>query len=399
MSGYVAAGGQTVELRGMQGWRLTLLLIFTQIPNVLCYTIALPLLAVMSKDLAHDASGEYLVKMISGIIGPAMAVGSLVAGILADRMDRRLIVASVSLLYLVSGVVPYFVSSLDTIVASRAALGFAGGALMATGYTMAGDYLPEERRATMIGIMNALGLVASLASMWLAGNVGSLWGWRAAFLLYLCAVPALLLVLPSALPAPAKQAGQGASAGSSWFSGMPWGLLVIALGTGIILAVPGIYASYHLESIGLGKPTYVAYIMMLNSASAAVCSALFGKALEKTSQRVVFVGAFGLMALGLFLYAFAVDLVLVLPAMVLMGATLGILAPGMPALAVERAPEGNRGRVVGMVQAVGAVASIVGLSLLEPLMPSYGTKGVMVAVGVLSAVLVLPFLLQRRRQD
>lgn len=397
MSGHVTGGGQTVALRGMQPWRLALLLIFTQIPGVLSYTIALPLLAVMSGELAHDASSEYLVKMIMGIVGPAMAVGSLVAGLLADRMDRRLLTLVVSSLYLVSGIVPVFVTSLDAIVASRALLGFAGGALMATGYTMAGDYLPEERRARTIGVMNAAGLVASLASMWLSGQVAQ-FGWRSAFLLYLCALPLVLLALPSALPAPGKSAGAKAGASAqSWYSGMPWGLLVIALGTGVILAVPGIYASYHLASIGLGKPGTVAMIMMLNSASAAVASALFGKALEKASQRVVFTGAFGLMAFGLVLYAYAVDLVLVLPAMVLMGATLGILAPGMPALAVERAAEGNRGKVVGMVQAVGAVASIIGLSLLEPLMPGYGTRGVMVAVGVLSAVLMLPFLLQRRR--
>ena len=396
MSGHVTGGGQTVALRRMQPWRLVLLLIFTQIPGVLSYTIALPLLAVMSGELAHDASSEYLVKMIMGIVGPAMAVGSLVAGLLADRMDRRLLTLVVSGLYLVSGIVPVFVSSLDAIVASRALLGFAGGALMATGYTMAGDYLPEERRAKTIGVMNAAGLVASLASMWLSGQVAQ-FGWRAAFLLYLCALPLVLLALPSALPAPGKstEAKAGAPA-RSWFGGMPWGLLVIALGTGVILAVPGIYASYHLASIRLGKPGTVAMIMMLNSASAAVASALFGKALEKASQRVVFTGAFGLMAFGLVLYAFAVDLMLVLPAMVLMGATLGILAPGMPALAVERAAEGNRGKVVGMVQAVGAVASIVGLSLLEPLMPSYGTRGVMVAIAALSALLMLPFLLQRR---
>lgn len=399
MSGFVASDTtQTVELKGISPLRLTALLVSTQIPPVLGYTVVLPILAEIAQELAHDAASGYLVKMISGILGPAMAVGSLLAGIMADRYDRRMLLLVMGIVFLVSGIVPAFTSDLILIVISRALLGFTGAALAAVGYTMAGDYLPADRRAKVIGMLSACGLVGSLASMFISGNVAAAAGWRSTFLLYLAAAPVVVLALPSRLPRPARGEATGpAGSGRSWSAGLPWGLLLIALGAGTILAVPGIYASFHLASLGFGKPTTVAYVMMLNSFSGVVCSALFGKMLEKTSQRAVFTGAFGLMGLGLVIYAYAYGLAPVLLAMVLMGGTLGVIAPGMPALAVDRASEGERGKIVGMVQGIGAAAPLIGVSILEPLLPVIHTGGVMVVTGALSLLLATIFALGWRK--
>jgi len=208
----------------------------------------------------------------------------------------------------------------------------------------------------------------------------------------------VVLALPSKLPSPAKGEATGpAGNGRPFYAGLPWGLLLIALAAGTILAVPGIYASFHLANVGLGKPTTVAYVMMLNSFSGVVCSALFGKMLEKSSQRIVFTGAFGVMALGLVIYAYAHGLATVLLAMVLMGGTLGVIAPGLPALAIDRAAEGERGKIVGMVQGIGAAAPLIGVSTLEPLLPVIHTGGVMLAVGALSLLLAVIFALGWRK--
>lgn len=400
MSGFVASegsGAEPVELKGMSGMRLTTLLIFTQLPGVLAYTIALPLLAKMAGDLAHDPASAYMAKLVSGILGPAMALGALIAGILADRFDRRWLVMLYGAVFVVSGVAPAFLTNLELIVASRFVMGYAAASLMATGYTMAGDYLPENKRAKTIGMLSAMNMVVSLSSMPIAGYVAGA-GWRTAFLLYLAALPLLLLALPSPLPAPQKApAVEGAKGGGSWLEGLPIGLLAIALGVGIILTIPGIYISFHLDTIGLGKPSTVALLMSSNSAMAAIFSAIFGKALEATSQKAVFSGAFAIMALGLVLLSLAPDLAMAWPGLLMMGAGMGWLAPGMPALAVERAAEGQRGKLVGAVQGMSSVAPILGVTVAEPLAPILGTSGVMLGVGVLSALLILPFALQRSR--
>ena len=391
-----APDAPAVALSDMSGPRLTALLVFTQLPGVIAYTIALPLLAQMAAELAREPGSAYLAKLVAGILGPAMAVGSLLAGLLADKFDRRWLLIGFGALYLVFAVAPAFLDSLEAIVATRAVTGFAAASLMAIGLTMAGDYLPGDKRSSVIGMLSAGNMLVSLGSLPLAGYVG-LAGWRTPFLLYLIASPLLLLALPSALPAPRRTAAQKeAAAGAAWHHGLPWGLLGIALGVGIVLTVPGIFMSFHLDTIGLGKTSTVAMLMMLNSAVAAVFSATFGKAMTRLGQKLLLGGAFAMMAVGLAMLAYAPGIGLAIPGLLLMGAGMGWLAPGMPALAVEYAAEGQRGKLVGAVQGIASVAPILGLSLAEPLLPAIGTLGAMLACGALSALLILPFALRRR---
>jgi len=394
MAGYVAGGsGQgTASQYRFTGAAFTALLIFTQLPGVLSYTIPLPLLAEMAKDLAHDAASEYLVKLISGVIGPAMALGSLAGGMLADRFDRRWLVMALAAAFVLAALAPYTVDNLEVIVATRCVVGLAAGALMAIGFTMVGDYLPDHKRAGTIGMMSALNMVTSLVSMPVAGFVADT-GWRLAFLLYLSMVPLVLLASPRALPAPGKAArpAEAGSGAKGWRLDMPVGLLLLALAVGVILTVPGIYISFHLATIGLGKASTVALMMAGNSLMAAVFSGLFGRASARLSWKAIFSIAFSIMGLGLIMLALAPGIWIAVPGLLLMGAGMGWLAPGIPAMAVQSVEEGRRGTVVGAVQGSSSVAAILGVSLFEPLMPSIGTSGVMLLVGILSTALFLGY--------
>jgi MFS family permease len=387
-------GPRSAEHLQFSGLRFTVLLIFTQLPGVLAYTIPLPLLAEMAKELSHDTESAYLVKLISGGIGPAMALGALVGGWLADKFDRRWLLMGLGVLYVLSALSPYGFGDLNVIVATRLCVGLAAGALMSIGVTMVGDYLPENKRAGTIGMLSALNMVTSLVSLPAAGFVGEA-GWRPAFLLYLAIVPVILLASPSPLPAPDKPSGSatGQSARQWWRLDLPWGLLLLALAIGVILTIPGIYVSFHLATVGLGKTSTVALLMMANSLTAAVFSAIFGKATQRYSWKLIFSIAFSSMGVGLIMLAFAPGIAVAIPALLLMGAGMGWLAPGIMAKAVASVEEGRRGTVVGAVQGASAVAPLVGLSLFEPL--QIGTAGVMLLVGTLSIALFLGYVLAR----
>lgn len=389
------SGAPSVALTAMSPLRLTVLLIFTQLPGVLGYTIALPLLAQMAGDLVREPSSAYLAKLVAGILGPAMAIGSLLAGFLADRFNRRWLLIGFGALYLLFAVAPAFLDTLEMIVATRFVVGFAAAALMAIGLTMAGDYLPENKRASTIGLLSAFNMLASLGSLPLSGYVGEA-GWRTPFLLYLLAAPLLLLALPSALPAPQKAALPEGTAKSPWHRGLPFGLLALAFLAGGVMTVPGIYTSFHLDSIGLGKTSTVANMLMLNAAIGAVFSALFGKAMARSSQQIVLGGACAMLALGLALLAWAPGMPMAMAGLLLMGAGLGWLAPGLPALAVGRAAEGQRGKLVGAVQGIASVAPILAVMLAEPLLPEFGTMGVMLGCGLIAAMLIPAFALTRK---
>jgi MFS family permease len=380
------------------GTRFTALLIFTQLPSVLAFTIPLPLLAGMAQEFADDAGGAYLVKLVSGVLGPSMAIGAPLGGWLADKFDRRWLLTAIGGLYVLSGVWPLVLDNLELIVAARFFTGLAAAALLAIGLTMVGDYLPEDKRAGTIGMLSALNMVTSLLSLPAAGFVGDA-GWRLPFLLYLLAVPVVLLAIPNSLPAPRKPAASAEDRPAvplRWYAGVPLGLLLLALAIGIILTIPGIYVSFHLAAVGLGKTSTIGLLMMGNAAVGAVFSAIFGRALRHYSSKTVFCFGFSTMGVGLILLAYASDYVVAVPALLLMGAGMGWLAPALTAAVVDSVEEGRRGKVVGVLQGVTSIAPLVGLTLLEPLMPFIGTKGIMVLVGVLSVGLFLGFVLRRR---
>jgi MFS family permease len=388
LTGTSASG--SAPLGQLTGPTFIALLIFTQLPGVLSYTIPLPLLAEMAKDLAHDSTSAYLVKLISGVIGPAMALGSLAGGLLADRMDRRWLVMALAVTYVLTALAPFAVHDLEIVVATRCLVGLAAGALMAIGFTMVGDYMPEDKRTGTIGMLSALNMVTSLISMPAAGFVAEA-GWRPAFLLYLAMAPLVVLASLHPLPLPRKAVDQDRlqQAMKVRRFDMPWGLLLLSLAVGVILTIPGIYVSFHLATVGLGKTSQVAMLMMGNSLMAAIFSAIFGRASVRHSWRMIFSLAFLAMAAGLVLFAFASTIWLVLPGLLLMGAAMGWLAPGVPALAVASVDEGRRGMVVGAVQGAASVAPLLGISLFEPLAPRIGTAGVMLVVGLLSGALFL----------
>jgi MFS family permease len=371
------------------------LLIFTQLPSVFAYTIPLPLLAGMDQELAHDATGQYLAKMVLGVMGPSMAVGAPLGGWLADKFDRRWLLMAIGALYVLSGMAPAFLDSLEAIVAARFCTGLAAAALLAIGLTMVGDYLPEAKRAGTIGMLSALNMVASLLSLPVAGFVGDA-GWREPFFLYLLAVPVVLLAGRRALPVPAKPAAGTADGDGRrrWYAGVPAWLVLLALSVGVILTIPGIYVSFHLSTVGLGKTSTVGLLMMLNSMIAAVFSALFGRA-WRYSSRMVFCIGFSTMGLGLVLLAYAGGYLVAVPALLLMGAGMGWLAPCVQAWVVDTIDERHRGKVVGAIQGILSIAPLLGVTALEPLMPVIGTRGVMLAVGVLSAIFFLGFAVPR----
>jgi MFS family permease len=286
-------------------------------------------------------------------------------------------------------------SALGVIVAARFCTGLAAGALATIGMTMVGDYLPEAKRAGTIGMLSAVNMIGSVVTLPTAGWVGDA-GWRAAFFLYLLAAPVIVLASLRSLPVPVRPAARSRQAVGKrqWSVGLPMGLILLAIAVGIILTIPGIYISFHLATIGLGKASTVGLLMMLNSLIAAVTSAMFGKAWRR-SPRAVFCCGFGTMTAGLFLLALGTGYPVVIPALLMMGTGMGLLAPSVMARVVGIVEEGRRGQSVGFANFILAIAPLFGITLLEPLMPEIGTRGVILAIGLLSAISFAAFALPR----
>ncbi|KHK90254.1 hypothetical protein LK12_16560 [Novosphingobium malaysiense] len=370
----------------------TLLLLSTQITAALVYTVPIPILAGMTEAFGSDPGSAFKVKMVSGILGPAMAVGAPLAGWLSSRFDRRGLLGIFALLAAASGVAPVFLDSIDVIIATRFLLGLAAAALMTIGYTMPGDYLPETRRAGIFGLLSATSMVASVVSLPLSGWLGDS-GWRVSFLIYITPLAVAILALPQRLPPPSAVAGEVTKRVRRWYAGIPWGMVALAFAIGIVLSIPGVYLSFHLAGIGASQSSTIGLVMTFATVVSAIASIAYGATVSALGQRVVFVAAFGAMAVGLFGLSVAGNLIVAIVTLMLAGVGMGWLVPNLMGRLSDKVPDADRGRIVGIVQSAMTIAPMFGIALLEPLLPAIGTSGALAAIALLSAVFAVLFYL------
>jgi MFS family permease len=379
---------------------LKALIVLSGVPLALGYAVVVPVLARMSAALAHDATGEYLVKMVFGVLGPAMVVGGAFGGQLADRVDRRLLLTVSSLLFAVAGAAPFLIHNLPLILVSRFLMGMAAVTVALVGSAMIGDLFEEKRRAAWLGSVAALQMVGSTLSLPVAGAVGEI-GWSWPFLIYLIGVPIAALAWfgvgrrsegSTATASPSTAHGAGSTAGA-----YPLGLLGLGLIIGALITTPGAYMPFRLGQLGLQNTTIVGFLLMLNALSGAGAAALYGTIRKRLSTRIVFCLGYAALGGGLIVLGIAHDVVVATVGLLIMGLGLGWITPNLPAVVVAAVDESHRGRALGALNAAVAIAPAIGLTALEPLAHRIGAGGILILTGAAAGVMCLATIVVRPR--
>jgi MFS family permease len=372
------------------GWLFKGVVLFSAVPMALAFSSVVPILPKMSAALAHDAAQAYLVKMVLGVVGVAMVLGSLAAGWLADKIERRALLVSACLLYAAAGAAPFLLDSLPLILASRLLMGLGGITAFITAAALIGDSFAEAERAKYMGVFTAVAAVGGLVAMLLAGALGDL-SWRWPFLTYLVGAPLAVLAwaglrgLPP--PAGARNAAPLDSPGER--APFPFALAGLGLLIGIIVYAPSIYVPFHLGSLGAAKPSTIGQSLMLGMITSIASSALFGRARRSLSARAAFCWSFGVLAAGLVTIATAPIYAVALAGIFVQGLGIGWLAPNLMASAAETVEERWRGRTLGVVRAAYSLAPAVGVTALEPLARRIGPEGVILLTAGLSTLMLL----------
>ena len=302
----------------------------------------------------------------AALIGALVATDSLLTfvgaawwGRLSDRIGRR----PVLLVGLAGSVVSYLVfglaGSLAALFLSRIISG-ATGATIHVAQAYLADVTPAERRSHAMGMIGAafgLGFTVGPAIGGIASRFGdSFPGLIAA------GIAAVNLLLawrwlpetdvrrrPDYRPLPLRETGLGLPAGIMFAS---------------TLAFTAIYVSFPLfaqEMLDYDRPAVSSFFVVIGLVTIVVQGRLVGRLAPRVGERrLVLVGSL-IMAAGFGLFPFAsvttAGLVLCLVAL-----TSGfcLVGPSLAGLVSRRAPPEAQGRVLGLLQSVGAVARIVG---------------------------------------
>lgn len=123
-----------------------------------------------------------------------LAGGALVAGPLADRLGRKLVLTASVLLFGVASLASAFAHDLSQLALLRAVTGVGLGAAMPNAVTLMNEYCPTQRRAILTNTMFCGFPLGAALGGFLAAWMIPAWGWRSVLLLGGIA-PVLLVAL------------------------------------------------------------------------------------------------------------------------------------------------------------------------------------------------------------
>lgn len=351
--------------------------------------------------MAAHFSDATTVRLALTITSLAIAVGAPVAGALADRFGRRPVLVTGLVTYALTGTAGLYVTGLGSLLATRALLGLAVGAMTTAAGALLTDWFTGPRRATWMGYQQAAASLGGVVLLPLAGLLADA-GWRAPFWLYAVGAPvaALALVAIPRNPRPLAAPASGPrSPGPSPAPLRVLGLYLLALAATAVFYMAPTQLPFLLGGLGVG-PGAVGVAIAGSTVTSLAGSLAFPAVRRRLSPPAITLTALGLLGAGWVLIGQADGLGLVAAGLLVGGLGVGLTVPNLNLRLGELAPAGQRARVLAGLVAGIFLGQFVSPLAAGPLVSAAGPSGAFTVAGLVAvagAVLTAPLLLRPRR--
>jgi MFS family permease len=143
----------------------------------------MPIVPALIRNFQDVPGIQTLAPLVLSAPGLCVALLSPFAGTLADRIGRRRLLLIFTALYGVGGVLPYFITSFEVLLASRLLLGVGEAFILTLGNALLGDYFDKEERATWLAWQAFVGPALGALLVTASGRLSTL-QWNLPFLIY-----------------------------------------------------------------------------------------------------------------------------------------------------------------------------------------------------------------------
>lgn len=369
-----------------------IILLLSAVMPIMAITSLIPVLPLLLREFAHIPGSNALVPIALTVPALCVALFSPLAGWLCDRVGRKRLLVGALVAYAVFGFLPWFLTDLAAIIASRVLLGVVEAVIMTVATALIGDYFEGERRQRWIAIQVAVSSIAATVLIALGGFLGDALGTRGPFLLYLTSLGIALaaaIVLheperPEQLTAP--RSGRR----SAVVAVLP--LALITFGIGFVFYTIFVQIGPILEETGSVTAGMVGLAGAIVNLGMVCGAAVFRKYAHKAGPVLLSAGLF-LAAIGYAGVAVAGTFTAITAFATLVCFGIGIMLPNMLTWTMRTLPVEIRGQGLGIWTGafflgqfisplfVGALAPVVGgISLV------IGGIGLAIAVAALSSI-------------
>lgn len=331
--------------------RLTLLMAGACLPILGAVLIA-PVLPQMKDHFAHTPGADVLVPMALTVPALSLALLAPFAGMLVDRLGRKRLLVTTTIVYAILGTAPLWLDSLVAIVASRALVGITEAAIMTCSTTLLGDYYTGRQRDRYLALQTMCAALSATVFFAVGGAAGSA-GWRAPFWAYavsLLLAPAMAAFLPQPRPGGLAVEPSAAVSASTAKRPFPWrplaGTCALTVFGAVLFYTLQVELAFLLDDMGISNSGVIGLATALTSTAIVAGSATFAKT-GRTPQAWL-PAAFALCALGFTVVWLAPN-----PVLLTLGAVItclggGIMLPSLLTLAMSKLHYADRGRGTGL---------------------------------------------------
>lgn len=342
---------------------------------------------------AHFPEYSNLTSFVITLPHLAVAIVGFLMGAVADRFGQfRTLVLSL-LIFIATGTGSFFLDDIYSILVLRFLLGFGLAGIVCTVTSLIGSYYTGQRRIRMLGLQSASMGVGVLILEVLGGSLADM-SWNAPFLVYLIAVPFLILVLLF-VREPAREEHGETDDGSGKNDMMTiWTCCAaIFIGMIVIFVIPTKMPSYMENMLGVSA-TMMGLYLGFHGLGNALFSCFHRRLNEMFGSRNLIVAAFLILALALVLPAFVAETVPVcLATLIISGFAVGLIVPSVVNTVVAASSPSNRGRIMG-IYAVFLNLGQFAISLIS--IPAFSAAGdsypdmfvIFAAVSVVTAIVL-----------
>jgi MFS family permease len=361
-------------------------------------------LPYMSDAFAATPDGDFLVRVSLTLPALSIALFAPLLGLGIDRWGRkRLFVASL-VAYGVAGTAGLVLPALHAILVSRFLLGVAVAGVMTCATALIADYADELDLGRFMGrqsLFMALGNVVFVS----LGGVLAEFGWRWPFAIYAIAfavLPGAILLIAdvrrspgAASLAPGGPAAGHPPAGPPAANRPPAGppvsppkgrtLLVYVVGfvNMIVYFMVPVYLPFHLSSFPGNTSTIAGALLALVGLTWGLGSWRYPRLRLRLSFEQITIGAFAVMGVAHLLLGWATGYVMVVAALALIGAGLGVLIPNLNAWLLSFTPSTMTGRVIGGLVFSVSLGQFLSPTVTRPLSAAAGFARSYLAAGAL----------------
>jgi MFS transporter, DHA1 family, multidrug resistance protein len=351
----------------------------------------LPALPALSRELGTGMAQTQLT-LSAGILG--LSLGQVIAGPSSDALGRRR--------PLLVGMAAFALASLLCIIAPSVAVltvlrfiqGLAGAAGIAIALAMVSDLYAGTVQARVFALLMLVSGLAPIIAPLLGSQLLAFTSWRGIFVL-LAVIGVLLLLavafgLGETLPPARRQRGGLAASLRSFRDLLLNGRFVgYALASGLAFAAGIVYISispFVLQNIYGVSTQLTGMVFGINALGLVIAAQISGKLVGRVPAQTLLSWGVALLAIGglalLVVVLIGIGLAGMLPALFVVVASLGLIAPNATALALaDTKMAGSAAALLGVLQfSIGALAAplvgLAGTATAAPMAAAIATFGI-----------------------